>query len=258
MVKGEITEATPLLVDESSMYILASAVAGATGAPVQLVKIDRATGAVQFFDTGSTFHVHQFAQDASAVYIATDVDTTTDAGTAIVRTSRVVSLAKADGTRADVSPSRTFTTANKLRGGYLGVQTDSSGGDGVYALFEDPPSADGTVPMRVERLGKGGEPTTLFQTQIEASRSALWLLGVVDGAVILARTENDITDAGAGPIRSSSVIVLPASGGAPRIVADFARDYPILGLSALVTDADSVYWLNSSGDLYQLSRGALK
>ena len=73
--------------------------------------------AVQFFDTGSTFHVHQFAQDASAVYIATDVDTTTDAGTAIVRTSRVVSLAEADGTRTDVSPSRTLTTANKLRGG---------------------------------------------------------------------------------------------------------------------------------------------
>ena len=44
VVKGEITEATPLLVDQSSMYILASAVTGATGAPVQLVKVDRASG----------------------------------------------------------------------------------------------------------------------------------------------------------------------------------------------------------------------
>ena len=82
----------------------------------------------------------------------------------------------------------------------LGVQTDSGGGDGVYALFEDAPSPDGTVPLRVERFGKMGEPTTLFQTQVEAARSALWLLGVVDGAARSARTENDITDAGAGPI----------------------------------------------------------
>ena len=65
-------------------------------------------------------------------------------------------------------------------------------------------------------------------------------LGVVDGAVILARTENDITDAGAGPIRSSSVMVCPPAEAHRASSPISAHHYPILGLSALVTDVDSV------------------
>jgi hypothetical protein len=256
-VNGDVAEAAPILVDRSAIHLLASAVVGAAGAPLQLLSVDRAAGSVRAFDTGSNFHVHQFSQDAAAVYLVSDQDRTTDGGSSVQRQSRVVRIAKADGALTTASEATTIDTADRLRGGYLGTATDLTGGDGVYALYEDAPAADGTVTTRVVRLDATGKASTLLERSLDPS-TGLWLLGVIDGTVLLARTESTTTDGGAPGVRSSSVLAIPAHGGAPRILADSARDYPMLGLQAVTYDADWVYWLNSSGDLFRFGRGALQ
>jgi hypothetical protein len=257
-IDGEITEATPLLVDASAMYVLASAVAGAQGSPVQLVKIDRASGAVRAFETGSNFHVYRFAQDSAGIYIARDVDAQGQGG-ATSRLSQIVRLAKADGALTEISDPVSLTTPDRLHGGFIAVDTDLSGGAGVFAVGEDAP-AGGTVPTRVVRLDPATRMMTkLVERNLDADVARLWLLGVVDGAVLLVSTATETGDGGAPvSIRSSSVLVVPAGGGTPRVVADFAGDYPMVGLPALAVDAASVYWLNVSGDLYALPRDALK
>jgi hypothetical protein len=258
-VNGEITDATPLLVDGAAMYLLASAVTGAQGSPVQLLKIDRLSGSITSHDTGGNFHVHQFAQDASSIYLVSDLDGSADAGTGVVRSSRVVRLAKTDGALDDVLPAMTINTPDRLHGGFIGVHADLGGAPGLYSLFEEAPSAGGTIVTRLLRIDPAQRMSRpLLERELDLASSSLWLLGVVDGAVLLARTEQATADGGAPAIRGSSVIVLPAGGGAPRIVADFARDYPVLGLQAVAVDADSAYWLNSSGDLLRLARGALQ
>jgi hypothetical protein len=258
-IKGEISEATPLLVDGSAMYLLALAVVGAQGAPVQLLKIDRGTGDVRAFDTGANFHVHQFAQDATSIYVVSDRDTEPDAGTTVQRQSRVVRISKADGSMTDVSDTMTVTTTDRLHGGYIGVFSDATGGDSVYSLYEEGPAADGTVITRLVKLALAARTsTTLLERNLEPARASLWLLGVVDGSVLAARTEAETADAGESPVRSSSLIVLPARGGPARILADLQHDYPLLGLNALAQDVSHVYWLNSSGDLMRFPRGGLQ
>jgi hypothetical protein len=76
----------------------------------------------------------------------------------------------------------------------------------------------------------------------------------VDGAILLSRIEY-ATDDAMRAVRSSSVIVVPASGAGPRFAADYAKDYPG---NDLVADADRIYWLNSSGRLYGFPRAALR
>lgn len=260
-VEGEITEGTPLLADAGGLYLLASAVRGAQGSPVQLVKIDRASGAVRSFDTGANFHVHQFAQDATSLYVASDLDAPAGGGGAIQRRSRVVQIAKADGTLRDASDTMTIATADKFHGGYLGVHGDATAAGSIYALYEDAPLADDSVITRVVKLDPGARSsTTLIERTLDVTRTSLWVLGVVDGGVLLARTDREVGDAGAaaGAIRSATVILLPAGRGPPRILADFAGDYPLLGLNALGHDGDWLYWLNSSGELWRFPRGALR
>lgn len=112
---------------------------------------------------------------------------------------------------------------------------------------------------RVVRLDPaGGTSTTLLERNLEPASTTLWLMGALDGAVLLARTENQTASTVAPTILHSSVIVLPAGGGASWIAADFTGDHPLLGLDALAYDQTSVYWLNSSGDLYRLPRKALR
>lgn len=254
-IAGEITEATPLLVDGDGLYLLASAVAGAQGSPVQLVKVDRTTGAQRSFDTGANFHVYEFAQDAAAIFMASDVDTA--AGTAIQRRSRLVRIAKADGAITEVAPTLTLTTPDKLRGGYIGVHTDRAGGGRLYALAEDA-AAGGSIVNRVVEVDPAARTATpLLERSLAAENTRLWLLGVVDRGVLLVRTDTTPGPAGQPPAVRASVIVLPAGGGPARIVADFARDYPLVGLPSLIHDADTVTWLNASGQLWQLPRSAL-
>ena len=255
-VNGEITEVTPILVDASAMYLLASAVVGAQGSPVQLLKIDRLTGNVTSQDTGSNFHVHQFAQDATSIYMVSDLDT--DMGAATRRTSRVVRIAKAGGAPEEIVPAMSVTTPDQLHGGFIGVHADAAGAPGLYSLYEEAPAA-GNVLTRVVKIDPMARTLApLVERTLALGGSTLWLLGAVDGAVLLARTESEGGDAGPSSIRSSSVIVLPARGGAPRIVADYARDYPLLGMQVVAVDADWVYWLNSTGELFRLARGALQ
>ncbi len=253
-IDGEITEATPLLVDSASMYLLASAVTGAVGSAVQLLALDRALGTVHSYDTGSNFHVHQFAQDDRFVYLVSDDDSASGSG--VVRDSRVVRLSKSDGTKSDVSSGVSLTLPTKSHGGYIGVQTDLDGGSALYALYEDAPQKDGTIPTRVVRFDAGStSPSSLYERALDPTRSSLWLLGVVGGTVLVAQTQSG---SASESVASASVIALPASGGPPLIVADFANDYPILGLQALVADATAMYWLNSSGDVFQLPRAGLE
>jgi len=255
-VNGEITEVTPILVDGAAMYLLASAVVGAQGSPVQLLKIDRRSGNVVSQDTGSNFHVHQFAQDATSIYLVSDLDT--EMGTDTRRTSRVVRIPKAGGPPEEIVPAMTVTTPDRLHGGFIGVHADTAGGPGLYSLYEEAPGA-GAVVTRVVKIDPTAHALTpLLERNLALGGSTLWLLGVVDGAAILARTESESADGGASSIRSSSVIVVPAGGGVPRIVATYAHDYPLLGMQVLAVDADWVYWLNGTGELYRLSRGALR
>jgi hypothetical protein len=256
---GDVTEATPLLVDGASIYLQASAVSGVVGSPMQLVAIDRTSGTIRTFDTGANFHVHEIAQDASSVYVVSDLDTVLDASTLVQRRSSVISIDKSTGAVANVSAAINIATPDQLHGGFLGVHTDLSGVAGILSIDEDAPSADGqTVLTRVVRLAAGGPSTTLLERNLEPASTTLWLMGAIDGAVLLARTENQAASTVAPTILHSSVIVLPAGGGAPWIAADFTGDHPLLGLNALAYDQSSVYWLNSSGDLYRLPRKVLR
>lgn len=260
-VKGDITEAAPLLVDGSAIYLLAGAVAGASGSAVQLLAIDRRSTEMRAFDTGANFHVHEMAQDPASVYLVSDLDTRDETQAPLLRRSRVVAIAKSDGTRTDVSETSTVTTADPLHGGYIGVHADSGGRGGIYSIHEDAPSADGgSLVTRIVRLDPATRTgTKLLERTLSLPSSTLWLLGVVDGGVLLVRSENEPAPAGDAPaIRASSVVVLPAGGGAPYIAADFVHDHPVLGINALGVDASSVYWLNSSGELYRLPRKALQ
>jgi hypothetical protein len=51
------------------------------------------------------------------------------------------------------------------------------------------------------------------------------------------------------------LLAVAADGGAARILADFARDFPVQGIA---TDASQIYWLNNSGRLYGLPRTAVR
>jgi hypothetical protein len=255
-IAGDFTQSTPLLVDSDAMYLLASGVNGSQGEAVQLIRIDHKTAEMKSFDTGGNYQRHQFAQDIANIYVATNLDNPAES-VPTMRSTHVSRLSKADGTRRDID-SKTLPTSNKLLGGYIGVHTDGTRQGAVYALEQRSLTANGMVEARISRFDAGGgEPTTLFARFIDSARTAVWILAVVDGAVLLVTTENGTNDAGLGSLRSSSVTLLPAGGGAPRIVADFSRDTPILGFQGAANDAEWVYWLNRSGDLYRLSRADL-
>ena len=88
----------------------------------------------------------------------------------------------------------------------------------------------------------------------------LRLLGAVDGAVLLVRSVTPQVDGGAsspGSASESSVLAIPASGGAPRIVASFLRDTPIFEVQAPTFTGD-VFWLNQGGRVFRLPGAALR
>jgi hypothetical protein len=255
-IDGDFTPLTPLLVDSDAMFLVASGVNGSVGSAVQLIRIDQKTAEIRSFDTEGNFQRHQFAQDATHVYVVSDRDQSESAP--LQRTTKIVGLAKSDGARSDVATVWTLSTSDKLLGGYVGVQIDSTGAQSLYSIYQDTPAPNGTVRTRVLKLDPASQASTnLLERILDPARTTLWILGVVDGGVLLASTESAVSDAGENSLRSSSVLLIPAGGGAPRIVADFSRDNPILGFQAVANDAEQVYWLNRSGDLYRFSRTEL-
>jgi hypothetical protein len=256
-VGGAVYESTSLLAANGRIYVLATAVNGAQGAPVQLLAIDAMSTdparAVTSFDTGGTQPVFQFGQDDDAVYLAVAVDSAGDAGRTR-RTSSVMRLQKSNGMRTNVLPEKVLDLADPLRGGgYTGVQVD---GGLLFALFENMPAADGTLKVQVMRvdLAQQGSAQAVYETTLDRNLSQLAILGVVDGVVVLSRIEYEVSD-GMKSVRSSSVIMVPANDAGPRIIADYPRDYPG---DDLVSDDDRIYWLNSSGLLYGFPRARLQ
>lgn len=246
-------DGTVLLADAANLYALADNVAGlpATAAPVQLLRIARGTGVITPVDTGGAGPVFQFTQDASAVYVAVDTDQAIDGG--LERISRVVRLPKNGDPSTPVQQS-TLATTDPHHGGTIGLQDD---GTTLFELYEAAPAADGTVDTQVLMLsGTGSAPNVLYDEVLDPSVAQLRLLGAVDGAVLLVRDITPRADAGASS-SESSILVIPASGGAPRIVASFLRDTPIFEIQAPTFTGD-VFWLNQGGRVFRLPAAALR
>jgi hypothetical protein len=247
-VPGAVYERTTVAVSSEGVFVLASGVIGAMGAPVQMLDID--ADEVRSFDTSSTNPVFQFDQDERSLYLAVAVDAPD--GMRTRRTARVVRMDKADGTLTTILPERELTIDDPLRGGgYTGVQVD---GPTLFALYEEP-APDGKWTLEVQRvdLTASGSRTVAYRRTVDRDLSQLSLIGALDEAVVLSRIEL-ASEGDLRTVRSSSVIVV-REDGETRIVADYASDYPG---QDLVHDDLRVYWLNNSGRLYGLPRTALQ
>jgi hypothetical protein len=252
-VVGSLYENSSMLADADALHVLASGVPDSSSA-VQLLRLQQG-GEVSPLDTGGNKPVFQFGQDASAVYLAIGQDTSNPDRIRIDRRSSVIRIEKANGQRSTVLPEQAVTVRDPNRGGYVGVQVD---GSAVYSVFEAQPADDGTVRVRVDRVlledgAPAGEPQALFDATIDPAITRIDLLGVTDGDVLLSRIDFDPA-LGSLSVRSSSVLSLPRSGAEPRLVAEFALDYALQGLSV---SSDRIFWLNRSGDVYALPRNAL-
>lgn len=251
-IGGAVYESSTMLASDGRIYALATGVANAKGAPVQVVALEPSMP-VKSFDTGGTQPVFQFAQDASALYLAVDVDEPRDNG-GFRRGSSVIRLAKADGARMTVIPEQVLEIDDQvLGGGFTGVQVD---GTSLFALFEGMPKTDGTLSIQVQHVDlsqAGMMPKVIYDTTIDRNISQLSLLGAMDGAVLLSRIEFEPDDK-TKVVRSASVLVVRPDAG-PRIAADYSKDYPG---NDVVSDDSRVYWLNSSGRLYAFPRTALR
>jgi hypothetical protein len=257
-VDGSIYESASLLADANAIYALVSGGSAPHAPAVELLKVEL-TGAVTGFDTGATRPVVQFDQDDAAIYLATDVDNDIDSGKRIERTSSITRIGKGTGERSTVLSEQVIRLdkASANHGGYVGVQLD---GASLFALFEEAPDDAGNIHLqvhstRVSKRSISTDPKILYDSQIDPATSKVALIGAVDGSVVLYRVEYDASEPDAPRVRSASVIVVHESGEPPRIVADFARDYPMEGVA---TDADHIYWLNSSGTIYEFPRQALE
>ena len=257
VIDGDVYDGADLLADSANLYALADSVSGlaATASPVQLLSIARGTGVVTPLDTGGAQTILQFAQDMNDVYVGVDTDVALEGG--VDRTSRVVQFPKGGGSSVTIAQS-TLTTPNAAYGGYIGLADD---GTTLFALFQQMPAADGTVDTQVLKLGAAGTTPSVVYDEVLPTISTLRLLGAVNGAVVMARDvapQPDAGDATYGSTASeSSVLAIPAGGGAPRIIASFVNDSPIFELQAPAFSADT-FWVNGSGRVFSLPAGALQ
>jgi len=252
IVNGDVYDSADLLADANNLYTLADNLSGlpATASPVQLVTIARSTGQVTPLDTGGGEPVVQLTQDMSSVYVGVDTDVAAGADGGVQRTSRIVQFPKAGGPSTTLSQ-QTLTTSNPSFGGYIGLTDD---GTSLFALSQAGPAADGTVDTKVLKIDtSSGTPSTVYD-EIVGPTVSFRLLGAVSGAIVFSR---DVTGEGGAAISESSVLVIPAGGGAPRIVASFAHDSPIFELQAPAFSPDS-FWLNASGRVFRLPAAALQ
>lgn len=154
VIDGDIYDAADILADAANLYLLADNVTNLAGlsvtaSPVQLLRVSRASGAVTPFDTGGGGAILQFTQDADALYVAADIDSPLDAG--VERISRVARFPKAGGPPTQVVQTAPLVTSDARHGGFIGLQDD---GTTLFALFESPPAADGTVATQVLELDR--------------------------------------------------------------------------------------------------------
>jgi hypothetical protein len=254
-VRGDIFDGTDLLADATNLYALADNVANlAPGASVaQLLRIDRASGAVTPFDTGGANPLTQVTQDAKSVYVGVDTDVALgDAQVQLI--SRIVKVAKTGGAATTVAQ-KTLTVSKGSRGGFVGLQSD---GTSLFAVYEGSPDSDGNMDLQVQRLGAAPseEPKVLYEERSAPPTVRLRLLGAVSGAVVLARDTALLSDAGPAATEST-VIVLPASGSSARTVASFRDDGPIFELQ-VPTFTPDVFWMNQSGRIFRLAAAGLR
>lgn len=247
-IPGTPYQSGTLLVDDSGVYALVNEVSG--GASVRLVHVNRALESAQSFELAGNGPVFQFDHDSEAVYLAIDQDDKRR-GDVIERRSSVVRIRKSDGQRTLLMPERTLRTPDLFnQGGYLGVQ---AGQGSVFALFESEPMDDGRTELRVletSASGEDAEARTIYSMPSDPARTRLRLLGTSDGAVLLARL--DIRD---NVVDGALVLAILKDRSAPRVIAEFARDQPLPGLTS---DDARVYWLNGSGKVFGLPRALLR
>jgi hypothetical protein len=166
------------------------------------------------------------------------------------RASSVVRISKRGSQRTTLMPERQLRVSDVGQGGYLGVRL---AGDSLLALYEAQMAEDGTVQVHVlvaPADARGGEPQSVYDVQTDPKRRRVRLLGSLDGAIFLSQLELQN-----GVVAGASLVMIPADHSQPRILADFARDHPLQGLTQ---DASYIYWLNSSGAVYRLPRSALR
>jgi hypothetical protein len=253
VINGDVYDGADILADATNLYALADNVSGltATAAPVQLIRVSRATGSVTPLDTGGAVSLLQLTQDATAVYVGVDTDVALDAG--VERVSQIVRF-PTDGGPSTKAVATTLTTTDPSHGGFIGLQDD---GTALFALYEAPPAADGTVDTQVLRLDlSDAGSSVVYDEVVDPKIERLRLLGAVNGAVVLVRDIAVQADAGVTS-SESAVLGIPAAGGAPRILASFVRDTPIFELQAPPFSPDT-FWVNSSGRVFRLPAGALQ
>jgi hypothetical protein len=244
-----------VVADDGAVFALASG-AGTTGSGVQVVKATL-DGDVAAFATGSTQAIIQVGADADSLYVATGVDVTKTGSDVTTRTSRLLRVAKTNGTQKDVvDPENTSASGpspGAALGGYLGVQSD---GTSVFALYQNSAAGDaGTAMVEVRQVDpKDALPakaTTFYETPVILKDSSLSILGAVGGSVVMSRIEYGDD----GSPRSSYVFVVSRPGGAQNVVKNYVGDYAVPGLAA---DDDRIYWMTASGEVYSLSRSAFE
>jgi hypothetical protein len=255
-VNGDVYDSADVVAGSQSLYLLADNVSGlaTTASPLQLVSVDRASGAVAAHDTGGARPVFQFAQDATNVYVAADSDVSQGDGGA-QRTSSVLGFPVAGASTASTSVAQsTLTTSDASYGGYVGLVDD---GTTLFGLFQSAPAADGTIDTQIQKLSASGAmPAKLYDEVALPTVSQLRLLGASNGAVIFARDVAGGIDGGARS-PESSVLVLPAGKTVPRIVAGFVGDGPVFEAQTPSFTSD-VFWMNTSGQIFRLPSQALK
>jgi hypothetical protein len=263
--KLQVFAKTLLLADTSNLYVLANFLGTTASSPVQLLMLDPRSGISKAIDTGGNSVVYQFDQDSEALYVARDIDAAMDAAASTtVRKSAVIRIAKTNGSVSTSFPEQSVTISNVQYGGYIGVRVDPTpGNSALVALFESALATDGTLAVEVQRMplptGSSGTSSmsmpadTLYTVNVDPTVTTLSLLGALDGAALLTRVDYDMSGTASIASRSSLLVIPPM--GDMRIVADFVDDAPVDGLGS---DSNYIYWLNSSGKLYRLSRDVLR
>jgi hypothetical protein len=254
VVQGDIYDGADILADAANLYFLADNVSGlaATASPVQLIRMARATGETTPLDTGGAVALLQFTQDMDFVYAGVDTDVSVDGG--VERVSQIMQFPKS-GMSGTPLARTTIVTSDAAHGGFIGLQSD---GTSLFALFEAPPAADGTIDTQVLRV----DPTdagsaTVYDDVVNPQFERLRLLGAVGGAAVLVRDVSAGPDAGAGASTQSSILVIPAAGGAPRIVASYVNDTPLFELQVPAFSPDT-FWVNQSGKVFRLPAAAVQ
>lgn len=259
MVPGSIYDATSLLGDASTLYMLATdlyADDGRTRAPGSSVQVIALSppAPIRRLDIGGDTAVPQFAQDDDALYAVRRVRMP-GSGNVSLLGSAVIRLDKQTAEASAISATQMQPwEADAKRGGYRGVQVSES----VFALFESETRANGQRSVQVHAFprdgsGAGAEPRVLFAVDSNPERTAFQLVGAVADTVILARREPAAASNATESLKSQ-LIAIPASGAAPHPIAEFTDEV----VERLVALERAVYFLSSSGKLYVYPREKLQ